>query len=56
MKLIIVILSVVLAICYLLNTSPWGVLSGIGALGAILLLVFKDTILGLVAKYSGIFW
>ena len=56
MKLIIVIVSFVLAICYLLDTSPWGVLSGIGALGAILLLVFKDTILGLVASiqvYSG---
>ena len=50
LKLIIFIVSVVLAICYLLNTSPWGVLSGIGALGAILLLVFKDTILGLVAS------
>ncbi len=50
LKLIIVIVSVILAICYLLNTSPWGVLSGIGALGAILLLVFKDTILGLVAS------
>ena len=49
-KLIVFILSVILAICYLLNTSPWGVLSGIGALGAILLLVFKDTILGLVAS------
>ncbi len=55
-KLIIAIVSIVLAICYLLNTSPWGILSGIGALGAILLLVFKDTILGLVASiqvYSG---
>lgn len=50
LKLTIFIVSVVLAICYLLNTSPWGVLSGIGALGAILLLVFKDTILGLVAS------
>ena len=50
LKLTIFIVSVILAICYLLNTSPWGVLSGIGALGAILLLVFKDTILGLVAS------
>ena len=53
---LIAIVSIVLAICYLLNTSPWGILSGIGALGAILLLVFKDTILGLVASiqvYSG---
>jgi len=55
-KLIIILVSLILAACYLLNTSPWGVLSGIGALGAILLLVFKDTILGLVASiqvYSG---
>ena len=50
LKLVIIIVSLVLASCYLLNTSPWGVLSGIGALGAILLLVFKDTILGLVAS------
>ena len=49
-KLLILIISLILAICYLLNLSPWGILSGIGALGAILLLVFKDTILGLVAS------
>ena len=42
-------MSIVLAICYLLDTSPWGILSGIGALGAILLLAL-DTILGLVAS------
>ncbi len=55
-KLIIVVVASILAFCYLLNLSPWGILSGIGALGAILLLVFKDTILGLVASiqvYSG---
>lgn len=50
LKLLIFIISIILAICYLLNLSPWGILSGIGALGAILLLVFKDTILGLVAS------
>ncbi len=49
-KLLIFIISLILAICYLLSLSPWGILSGIGALGAILLLVFKDTILGLVAS------
>ena len=49
-KLIVIIISSILAICFALNLSPWGILSGVGALGAILLLVFKDTILGLVAS------
>ena len=49
-KLIVVIISAILATCFALNLSPWGILSGVGALGAILLLVFKDTILGLVAS------
>jgi miniconductance mechanosensitive channel len=49
-KLVIVVISVILAICIAFNLSPWGILSGVGALGAILLLVFKDTILGLVAS------
>jgi miniconductance mechanosensitive channel len=34
----------------LLDKSPWIFLSGIGALAAVLLLVFKDTILSLVAS------
>jgi len=49
-KLLIFLISAILALCLALNLSPWGILSGIGALGAILLLVFKDTILGLVAS------
>ncbi len=56
LKLVVLVISAILAFCYLLNLSPWGILSGIGALGAIILLVFKDTILGLVASiqvYSG---
>ncbi len=55
-NLLVIIVSAILAICFALNLSPWGILSGVGALGAILLLVFKDTILGLVASiqvYSG---
>ena len=55
-NLVIIIISVILAVCTAFNLSPWGILSGVGALGAILLLVFKDTILGLVASiqvYSG---
>ncbi len=49
-KLVIIIITAIFSICYSLNLSPWGILSGVGALGAILLLVFKDTILGLIAS------
>ena len=49
-KLLIIIIAFIVLLCLILNLSPWGILSGIGALGAILLLVFKDTILGLVAS------
>jgi miniconductance mechanosensitive channel len=34
----------------LVDRSPWGLLSGIGAISAVLLLIFKDTILSLVAS------
>ncbi len=34
----------------LLNKEPWGLLTGLGAMSAVLLLVFRDTILGLVAS------
>lgn len=34
----------------LIGESPWGILTGLGALTAVLLLVFKDSILGLVAS------
>ena len=50
LKLIIIIITSIFTICLALNLSPWGILSGVGALGAILLLVFKDTILGLIAS------
>ncbi len=49
-KLVIIIITAIFSVCYALNLSPWGILSGVGALGAILLLVFKDTILGLIAS------
>ncbi|MFN3200358.1 MAG: mechanosensitive ion channel family protein [Bradymonadia bacterium] len=34
----------------LMGQSPWGILSGIGALTAVIMLIFKDSILGLVAS------
>ena len=50
LKLIIYLFGIIIIACTLSNTSPWTILSGLGALTAILLLVFKDTILGLVAS------
>ncbi len=49
-KLIAFILASIGAVAILTNTSPWGILSVLGGLTAVLLLVFKDTILGVVAS------
>jgi miniconductance mechanosensitive channel len=49
-KLLIIILSALCITAILLNQSPFYILSGIGALTAVLILVFKDTILSLVAS------
>jgi len=40
----------IFALSTLLNRSPWPLLSSLGAMTAILLLIFKDSILGLVAS------
>jgi miniconductance mechanosensitive channel len=42
----------VVAIAAAFNQSPLGLLGGLGALTAVLILVFKDTILGLVASFQ----
>ncbi len=49
LKIAVFIVGAVVIISTLINRSPLILLSGLGALSAILLLVFKDTILGLVA-------
>ena len=49
-KIFVVIVGVIIVITTLINRSPLGLLSGIGAMSAIILLVFKDAILGLVAS------
>lgn len=49
-KLILYMLGGIVIIATLIGRSPWGMLSGIGALTAVLLLIFKDTILSLVAS------
>lgn len=48
-KIVIALIALVLAISVLINRSPVIILSGFGAMTAILLLVFKDAILGFVA-------
>ena len=49
-KIVIFILTAVLVLAVLMERSPALLLSGIGAMTAILLLIFKDTILSLVAS------
>lgn len=48
-KIIVVTLGIILIIANLMGKSPLLLLSGIGALSAVLMLVFKDSLLGLVA-------
>ncbi len=48
-KILVYIIGVILIVTTILGTSPVGILGGIGAMSAVLLLVFKDSILGLVA-------
>lgn len=49
-KLLIIIIGIILAISLFTGESPVGLLSGLGALTAVLLLIFRDTILSLVAS------
>jgi len=49
-KIIIIATAVVLIVSMLLDKSPMAFLTGLGAASAIIILVFKDTILGFVAS------
>ena len=49
-KIFLFVIAGILVISFLMDRSPWVFLSGLGALTAVLLLVFKDSILGLVAS------
>jgi len=49
-KILIFFLSGILMIAVLLGKDPTVLLAGLGAMGAVLLLVFKDSILGFVAS------
>lgn len=49
-KIFLFIIGGILIISTLIQQSPWLLLSGMGALTAVLLLVFRDSLLGLVAS------
>ncbi|MDC7220484.1 MAG: mechanosensitive ion channel [Spirochaetales bacterium] len=49
LKVVASLMAFILVISVLMDRSALGLLSGIGALSAVLMLVFKDSILGLVA-------
>jgi miniconductance mechanosensitive channel len=49
-KIVFYVVAVILVIATLIDRSPLLLLSGLGALAAVLMLVFKDTILSLVAS------
>lgn len=49
-KIVVFVLATVVVVAILIERSPWLLLSGFGAMSAVLLLVFKDTILSLVAS------
>ncbi|MEH7238686.1 mechanosensitive ion channel family protein [Bacillus sp. JJ1562] len=48
-KIIVITFGIILVIANLMGKSPLLLLSGIGALSAVLMLIFKDSLLGLVA-------
>lgn len=49
-KIIIYFVAGIIIIATLMDKSPWAFLSGLGALSAVIMLVFKDSILGFVAS------
>jgi len=49
-KLFVVLIGCILLLATMLDRDPSGLVAGIGAVTAVLLLVFKDSILGLVAS------
>lgn len=49
-KLVVTLVGGITVFATVIDRSPWGLLSGIGAATAIILLVFKDTILSFVAS------
>jgi miniconductance mechanosensitive channel len=49
-KLVVIIIAAILIVATLIDRSPVILLSGVGAMAAVLMLIFQDTILSLVAS------
>lgn len=49
-QIVVYVFGAVFVISHLIDKEPWVLLSGFGAMTAVVLLVFKDTILGFVAS------
>jgi miniconductance mechanosensitive channel len=49
-KIFVYIIGGIFLVSIILDKSPWGLVSGIGALTAVLMLIFKDTVLSFVAS------
>ncbi len=50
LKIILYIIGLIFIVAHLADQSPWYFVSGLGAMTAILMVVFKDTLLSLVAS------
>ncbi|WP_423127571.1 mechanosensitive ion channel family protein [Gaoshiqia sp. Z1-71] len=50
LQILFIFISTIIVISILINKSPLGLFAGLGAMAAVLLLIFKDTILGFVAS------
>ena len=50
MKIFIFGMAAILMIAYLFKQNPWDLVIGLGTMAAVILLIFKDTILGFVAS------
>ncbi len=49
-KIVLSFLVGIFILATMMNRSPWGLLSGLGAMTAILMFIFKDTVLGFIAS------
>lgn len=49
-KIIVYIVGAIYIISVIIGQSPWGLITGLGAMTAVIMLVFKDSILGFVAS------
>ena len=50
LRLLLYSVAVIISLSILMDRSPWIFLSGLGAVSAVLLIIFKDTLLSLVAS------